>query len=176
MRVSTACIFALLAMQSVSASAAESKEVKAVRSFVQRFYDWYTPKASSDEHSVPTWYLAVDQKSSLLEPKLLKAIRQDIAAQKKATHDQEGLDFDPFMNSQDPDPRYAVGKIRKKGRYYYVSMRRVLEKTHRIAEVAVIAKVEKYMGSYRFADFIDPTEGWTLMGTLKELRKEYSKP
>jgi len=167
-------VFALLVAQMLVAQAGmarESKESRSVRRFVQSFYDWYTPMAFSENRHGPCWYIALQQKGSLLNPSLLQALQEDVAAQKKSRDDLEGLDYDPFMLSQDPDPRYLAKRITKKGAFYYVYMHRVLEKSRKVAECAVIAQVENSKGHWRFNNFIDPQNGWDLRGSLKELKK-----
>lgn len=163
----------LLLIQAAIAQAPKNrkpKEAAEVRGFVQGFYDWYTPWASSDKPKGPAWYRVLDQKPGVLDLPLLKALREDRAAQRKATDDQVGLDFDPFMNSQDPDPKYLAGPIKKKGAFYYVSMRRVLAKTRKPGEVAVVAQVGNRNGHWIFVNFLDPEHGFDILSVLHGLR------
>jgi len=87
------------------------------QAFVQGFYDWYVPLALQ-ERAVRTWDFAVKRKPNVFSPQLRRAIKQDSDAQQKAsktTGELVGLDFDPFLNSQDPSKRFAVESVTAKG-------------------------------------------------------------
>lgn len=145
------------------------RDRKAVARFVQAFYDWYTPKASSETLNDLAYYVAIQEKGGLFDPRLVKALRLDHDAWKHAKDDPEGIDFDPFMNSQDPDPRYRVGKIWQKNGAYFVALHRVPAETRRPGHIAVVAKVERYRAGWRFSNFIAPNFEWDLLTLLKEL-------
>ena len=149
------------------------KEKVSARRFVQAFYDWYTPKTLND-HDGPASDLALKLKSSAFSPSLLLALREDSAAQAKSKDEIVGLDFDPFLASQDPDPRYLVGKTERKGGSYYVSVHS-FRFGKRSAKPDVIAKLEKYHGAWRFTNFIYP-DGGNLVGTLLMLKQERLLP
>jgi hypothetical protein len=86
---------------------------KSCRNFVKQFYDWYVPQALPQElkkRSGPASDLALQYKSYVFSPELLRQLREDSEAQAKAK-EIVGLDFDPFLNTQDPDKGYAIGKI-----------------------------------------------------------------
>lgn len=92
-------------------------EEQSCRAFVQRFYDWYwnqfAAKAndlSFDQHKLHWYYDAVKLKPAVLNPELIGLIEKDQATQ-KASGDIANLDFDPFLNSQDPQGRYEVGRV-----------------------------------------------------------------
>jgi hypothetical protein len=78
--------------------------------FVQTFYDWYIAKALKDKKSSPV-ALALKQKGTLFSPALFRRLKADSEAQTRASGESVGLDFDPFLNSQDPSSRYVVGNI-----------------------------------------------------------------
>jgi hypothetical protein len=89
---------------------------ESVRGFVQGFYDWYVPKAL-DHKIFRAWDLALKTKSSVFSPELAQALREDSAAQDKAEKGElVGLDFDPFLNSQDPRPYIRRARSHRKGR------------------------------------------------------------
>ena len=46
----------------------------------------------------------------LFATELRQALRRDLDAQDRVKGDIVGIDFDPFLNSQDPDDRYQVGR------------------------------------------------------------------
>ena len=82
------------------------------RSFVQRFYDWYVPLALKDD-VWRAWDVAVRTKPEAFTPQLTRLIRQDTAAQRKAS-ELVGLDFDPFLNTQDSSEQFVVESVRCK--------------------------------------------------------------
>jgi len=89
---------------------------KSVREFVQQFYSWYVPKALS-ANTDPAWILAVNERSAIFDRELVKRLREDAAAQAKC-RELVGLDFDPFLNSQDPADRYEVKGISRSGQHF----------------------------------------------------------
>lgn len=101
-----------------------SQDSVAVHRFVQGFYDWYTPIASK-RHDSPAWWSVLDSATSLLDPELATAIRGDSAARQEMIDWREMLNFDPFLESQDPCPRYEVSEVRRDGLRYQVVVRPV---------------------------------------------------
>ena len=113
----------LLAAASVPLQAQATSPVeieKSCRDFVQGFYDWYAPKALTARDS-PAFVFALKDKHSTFSPELYRLLQQDSEAQAKAT-EIVGLDFDPFLNSQDPGHSYVVGKISVRGGRYFVDI------------------------------------------------------
>ena len=52
-------------------------------------------------------------------PVLLAGLKEDMAAAAAAPEGEEvGLDFDPFLDAQDPADRYEVKSVSKKGTKY----------------------------------------------------------
>ena len=94
----------------------------ACRRFVQEFYDWYVPKAVARHHG-PAWVLALKEKKTVFSPDLFRKLEEDSEAQAKAKGDLVGLDFDPFLNSQDPSEHFAVQSVTRKGDTYWVELR-----------------------------------------------------
>jgi hypothetical protein len=88
--------------------------------FVQRFYDWYAPRAGDIEHPFG-FEDALNLKPSVFDPPLARALQADADAQKKA-RDIVGLDFDPILNSQDPDSKYRAGKAIRTVKGYRVDV------------------------------------------------------
>jgi hypothetical protein len=144
-------------------------DTESARCFVQSFYDWYVPKGSFKSLG-PTSDRALRTKSSFFSPKLIEALREDSAAQSRAKGEIVGLDFDPFLNSQDPDAHYSVGKVTHQGSSYIVSVYGVTP-GKRPSSLAVIAKLEKHRGKWRFSNFIYPN-GSDLLAVLHALSLE----
>lgn len=78
------------------------------QAFVQRFYDWYAPRAASEGRHPFGFADAVKLKPSVFDPALARALQEDADAQAKAHDDIVGIDFDPILNSQDPDAKYRA--------------------------------------------------------------------
>jgi len=106
MRRISFCVLALLL--AISCASAQSPVPKAdeasCRSFVQGFYDWHVEHGSNFERTLKL-------KRSALSPELGSALAADLAAAKKNADEIVGLDFDPFLNSQDPAAHYRVLKV-----------------------------------------------------------------
>ena len=98
--------------QAVSPSDSSAVDSAAVE-LVARFYSEYAPRA------IRSGLLALD--SSLVEtpgdftPELLAALRRDAAARAAAAGYIDGLDFEPFLNSQDPCEKYELGGAEQVG-------------------------------------------------------------
>jgi hypothetical protein len=78
--------------------------------FVQDFYEWYVPLALGHRDG-PSWELVITQRPSILSPQLLAELKEDMEAQAASPGEIVGLDFDPFLNAQDPCERYEVGRV-----------------------------------------------------------------
>ncbi len=85
-----------------SGAVAQESPQDSPTAFVQRFYNAYlkqTPRR---------WAQTVRVRPGLFEPSLTDALRQDAAAQARVSGDIVGLDFDPFLGSQDPGAKFAA--------------------------------------------------------------------
>ena len=146
-----------------------------LRSFVQGFYNWYVPRALSD-NAGPASELALKYKSSVFEPQLARALREDSAAQAKSPGEIVGLDFDPFLNSQDPAERYEVGRIARKGERYRADIYGVFSGQKR-KKPDVVAELLEKNGRWFFVNFHYPEDGdlLTVLRLLRESRQKASK-
>jgi hypothetical protein len=147
-----------------------TSEAASVRRFTQRFYDWYTPK-SFKESPRDAEHIALKEKAALFAPQLRRALLDDEKAQddwdRQGKDGIVGIDWDPFMYSQDPDPRYYVNNVEHKGKVWLVS----LSSEKHSVEPNVIAKVEKHGAQWQFVDFLMP-QGGTLMESLRMLKRD----
>ncbi len=121
------------------------------REFVQAFYNWYVPKALA-EKAGPAWQLALKQKSSVFSPELARALNEDSAAQARVTDDIVGLDFDPFLSSQDPCKQYQAGEAVRKGSNYVVDVYAVCSGRKR-PKADVAAELTRNDGRWLFVNF-----------------------
>ena len=140
-----------------------------LRLFVQGFYDWYVPIANK-HNDVPSSDIALKQKASLFSPQLLTALREDSEAQAKVSGEIVGIDWDPFLNSQDPAKHYQVGLIMKKGATYMVDVHSIQD-GKKSPKADVIVEVGQKDGKWFFVNFHMP-EGGDLLSSLELLKKE----
>ncbi len=178
MKLPTTAAFCLLSMSLPYSLRPQAKKglhtQKSVRIFVAGFYNWYVPIALSDS-STPACNQALRIKRSSFSSKLAEALGEDADAQAKADGDLVGLDFDPFLNSQDPSDRYEVGKITPKGERYSVAIYGMIS-DKRSKTPDVIAVVERHNGHWQFVNFYYPTNGGNLLTVLRFLRKSRESP
>jgi hypothetical protein len=115
---------------------------------------------------------ALKTKAEMFAPDLRRALLEDWRASEKNADEIVGLDFDPFLNSQDPYTKYSAEKVEKKGNSWLVSVFGS-SKEGKSPRADVIAKVEKTKSKYgwRFTNFIYDS-GENLLGILKQFKKE----
>ena len=108
-------------------------------------------------------------------------MREDFAAQAKAPGEIVGLDFDPFLNSQDPCERYEVGLITQKGETYLVNVYAICSgKKSSVADV--VPEVLHKGSQWEFINFRYPNQAQQyhnsadLLSILRIQREERSKP
>lgn len=151
-------------------------EVESVRSFVNEFYQWYVPK-TLEPHSGPAWDFALKYRSRVFSSELFRALKEDSDAQGKASGEIVGLDFDPFLNTQDPCGRYEVGGVVPEEQDYRVEVFGICSGTKK-AEPDVLAQVELRGGHWVFTNFLYPNlekeypHSANLLATLKALQRE----
>jgi hypothetical protein len=135
--------------------------------FVQAFYDWYTPRALAERRG-PAWQAAVDERSADLDGVLLAALKDDLAAEAGAKDEIVGLDFDPFLNSQDPTDHYQAGPAIHRDAKSLVEVHEITA-GRRSDAVAAVAVAALEGGRWRFIDFVYPGHG-DLLGVLAALK------
>jgi Protein of unknown function (DUF3828) len=151
---------------SLQAGAADSP-----REFVQAFYNWYVP-VTGQNNPVAAWDVALKDRSALFSPELLRLLKEDSAARAKAVGDIVGLDFDPFLSSQDPGQRYEVGGITQKGAAWLVEITDV-RNGKKIEKPCVVVELSHQDGRWLFVNF--HYEDGDLLTTLRLLREDREK-
>ena len=138
--------------------------------FVQRFYDLYTPMSASG------WARAIRSQAlwDFLDPGLARALKADADAQANSPNDIVGLDFDPFLSSQDPWHRYEAGKATKAGAGYTVRIHGVAKGKRRAAP-SLVVDVAPRGGHWVIKDFHYP-DGDDLVADLRQTAKDRAKP
>jgi hypothetical protein len=143
-----------------------------IRHSVQEFYDWYVPK-TLNESSQPAWNQALKQRVAAFSTELFHALEADSEAQVKVTGDIVGLDFDPFLGSQDPCERYQVGKITQNGSTYSVEIYGICS-GKKDKKPDVVAELTQKNDRWLFVNF-DYPQGGNLLAILKSLQKSRQK-
>jgi hypothetical protein len=154
-------------------SSAASPEADA-KAFVQKFYDTYMPVVQA-EQAAPASNFVIEKMSADLDPVLLAELKEDAAAAAAAPEGElVGLDFDPFLDSQDPADRYEVKSVSRKGTKYLADVYCVTQ-GKRSDKPCVVPELVQANGKWRFVNF-DYPEGGDLLTVLKDLKAEREKP
>jgi hypothetical protein len=106
--VSSLALLLSVTATSLRAQQSASLTEESCRQFVQRFYDWYVPIAVKG-HTGPASDIALRRRSAVFAPDLYRRLKRESEIEAKS--DDAGLDFDPFLNSQDPSPQFRVIKV-----------------------------------------------------------------
>jgi hypothetical protein len=168
------CSLVLLMMPwSLGAQANGSHDVSvSPREFVEGFYKWYAPRALRD-NATAAWNIALKFRSSDIGPQLAQLLKEDSTAQARC-QELVGLDFDPFLNTQDPAERYEVGKITQKGKHFQAEIYSV-QSGERSSKPALNAELSSDSGHWIFVNFHYP-DGSDLLTILKSPRPACSVP
>lgn len=141
------------------------------RHFVRTFYDWYVPR-SFNEKGPWVMDLLITVKSGWLGPGLLTALRDDIRAQENPNAGGEvGLDFDAFLNAQDPPEHYHVGKYWHRGKRHFVDVRGVAAPRDNNG-VRITVELEKRGPKWRIANILYPDRTENLLEILRVLKMQ----
>lgn len=124
---------------------------KSCKEVVQEFYAWYVPRALNEDE-VSASDIAIKQKSILFSTDLLKALTEDADERSKAKGEIVGLDFDPFLNTQDPSKNYMVGDITQKGNRCWVNIYGVWSGKRR-ASPDVVPELALINNKWQFVNF-----------------------
>ena len=166
-----------LALPDTMAAPPGAKMPLSVQAIVQQFYDWYVP-ASEKDKDMSGVEMALKEKPDAFSPELLKALQDDLAASAKDPDEVVGLDFDPFLNSQDPCEKYQAGKVTREGDTYQVEVFSHCPGEESV-KPALIAELKLDKRRWIFVDFIYPADEGTpqedLLTILKDLDKERQK-
>jgi hypothetical protein len=104
----------ILAGASAARGAAPPRSAKA---FVADFYTWY----ENGGHARGT-AAALRQRKTAFAPELHRALLADYRASAKNADEVVGLDFDPFLNTQEDSPALIVGEAEAKGDTQWVPL------------------------------------------------------
>lgn len=157
-----------------------------VRRFTQRFYDWYATKVFQSDQAwaknphpkegpIEVDVLAVTTKSNLFSPEIRRALLEDRRAQEKEPEYIVGIEFDPFLNGQDPARWYYARQVQHRGKAWLVSVWSDYGKQSHKPDV--IAQVERGNRGWTFTNFIYPEPPKTdLLTELRRLKAVRERP
>lgn len=132
-----------------TADAQQTRDLRdSCKVFVQAFYDWYVPLTRNDK-IWRAWDVAVRTKTPSIHASTHQLILRDTEVQRKAS-ELVGLDFDPFLNSQDPGERFVVESVTAKGAGCWVKVNGISE--GRLRET-VVPEVSCKNGHCQFINF-----------------------
>ena len=129
--------------------------------FAWAFYDWYVRHGTRSDS-------AIVARAALFAPQLLAALKTDFDAQAKDSQEVVGLDWDPFLNTQDPCALYRVGSSTRRANRALVP---VFGNCGDTARPHVVAELERNGPSWLFVDFRHTADSGSLLHDLVELSK-----
>jgi hypothetical protein len=167
-------IIVILSGQAMAQTQAPKPETAACRKFTQEFYDWYVP-ITKKRMKEPASNVALQRKPDVFSPGLLKALKADAEASARVKDDIVGLDFDPFLSSQDPASRYEARGVTWQGEkcaveIWSASPAAKSKKPDAVAEVVFVR------GHWEFENFRYPELSTDLVSVLAQLEKDRRKP
>jgi hypothetical protein len=168
-----ALILLALSFLGVSAAWADEAGQKRASAFAQKFYDWYGPIALKTTKE-PSSDLAIARRGALFDLPLLRALKADAEASRKSSGDIVGLDFDPFLYTQDIEDKYVVGAVTETDGLYRVDVYPV-RKGKREKKPSVVAELKPVKDSFVFTNFLYGDEG-DLIAVLKQLADDRANP
>lgn len=146
-----------------AAPVAAVSDSAAVAAAVQSFYDRYLVVSSGV--GVP-WLTIAREQPAPIDPALVQVLRADSAA-RASSDEMVGLDFDPFLNSQDPCPKYEVGAVTKSADGYSVGVHAVCD-GKRNADPDVAVEVRRAGDGWQLVNFRYPAMNSDLLAILAE--------
>lgn len=172
-KIQTTLIILVFAQAAVGMAAGEARTTPAA-DFVQQFYDWYLPLLSNEARSGDPISLALKGKKSAFSPSLAAALRADLEAASKNPDEIVGLDYDPFLNSQDPCERYQVGRAVEKGEEATVEVYAICQGKKEKAP-SILVSLSRRGGKWEFVDFGSASNPHELTKALRNLKKDRIK-
>jgi hypothetical protein len=164
--------------QTVSCQTSSEQETqKSCREFVQAFYDWYLSKeAASGNPSMPSVDAVLKRNRNILSPELYQRLNTDLDAEARCRGEICGLDFDPFLNSQDPSAQFKAASVKHKGSSYWVDVYGIESGQRR---EHIVPELVQQDGRWIFVNFHYGKNKWTddsnLLRILKDLQVDRKK-
>ena len=100
-------LFCLLVSPAHAQTARAGSSTDSARFVVQRFYDWYLPRAANPRKR--DMLMEAAARGPLpFDRELIRWLRIDSTARARAKGEIDGLDGDPYLNAQDPCDAYTA--------------------------------------------------------------------
>ena len=158
------------AYQKAPPSTTPSLQAEACHKFVQGFYDWYLPKMANGGMEQ-----VFKHRPSFFTPALVRAFDEESVLQNRHPDLVGALDFDPFLDTQDPYDHYIVGDATVTGNNCLVNVYGA-PGGNKNAKPDVVAEVVQVNGTLRFANFHYKDEKGKesdIIGMLRASKKEW---
>jgi hypothetical protein len=155
----------------------QSRESLSCQRFAQQFYDWYVPFI--EKHSDASYDLALRRRPTVFSPELLHALRIDSEAQARVKGEIVGLDFDPFLGSQDPADHYEARLAMLQHGACSVEVWRSspTDTAAKLNEPEAVAELKQQNGHWQFVNFryaVGVPDLLHLLANLREERRKYN--
>lgn len=155
----------------------KSPEETSCGTFIQDFYDWYVKAVSTDALKQNSFSLS-RVRPHAMSIELQKMLDADYRASANNPDEIVGLDFDPFLASQDPSAKFTVESITIKNGSC-IGLVRGIENGNKMESVE--PELVRADGGWKFVNFhyppsdaSDPKES-DLISVLKNLRNDRRK-
>ena len=148
-------------------------DLRGAHDFVQDFYGWYGIEANRLDAKDPAWSTVVRMRPTALDSLFLRVLREDIQERENGPEGViSGIDWDPFLNSQDPCGRYDAGVASQVGNRYLVN---VLPVCGDGASAPILTAVlENWNGRWVIVTVRDST-GYDAVESIRQLQSRANK-
>ncbi len=130
--------------------------------FVREFYGWYATHVQNQ--SGPGWYAALSKNPPILDDRLLELLRADSAAQAAAMGEVMGIDWDPFLATQDPCEAFEIQNVTEDANGGRIEVRTSCYYVDSLPDV--VAQVVRRGNGLVFTNFTYPREHTDLLKIL----------
>ena len=154
--------------------AAAQPPVDSCKKFVDSFYAWYLPRILK---TPDIFMVALKTKPDAFSPALRDALQKDFDAQTKVKEDIVGIDYDPFLGSQEPAETYNVKNVAMKNGSCFAEIwgKWPASSNDKNPKPDAIAELKPVGDAWQFVNFSYPYDNMELMGNLADLAKERAK-
>ncbi|MGO9434537.1 MAG: hypothetical protein ACLP00_09590 [Terracidiphilus sp.] len=145
---------------------------------MQQFYTWYLGRTAVNDKSRsagPSWDDVPRLRPQVLSPELLGLLKDDLAASRSNSEEIVGLDWDPFLATQDPSPKFEVENVSLKAGHCFAVVNGI---EHGKRQESVSPELVQSGETWIFVNFHykgQSPQDENLIGTLKHLRDERKK-
>jgi hypothetical protein len=169
-------VLATASRYAVAQVSTNPEETSSCRQFAQAFYDWYVPFTQKRMNG-PASDIALKRKADMFSQELLRALKIDSGAQARAKGELVGIDFDPFVGSQDPAGHYEVRRVTWRGDRCSVEVwpASPTDTAAKSEKPDVVAELVQEKGHWQFLNFHYPDLKADLIGVLAQLREDRRK-